>query len=206
MGPTLASLVTKDLLRRVQLTLPDAEALRFRHILIRDAAYEGIPKSVRADLHERFAGWFEGILGDRVPEYQEILGYHLERAHRLWTELGVDGEVPDTIAAAAAVHLGDSGRRAAARGDIGAATDLLRRAADLLPELDAVASSSSSSSGCRWPTPGARRRRSTRPCARPGPAGTRGSGGGLSSAWPRSSAGRARTRTSPRWRTSPGAR
>ena len=135
-GPTLASLVTKDLLRRVQSTLPDAEALRFRHILIRDAAYEGIPKSVRAELHERFARWFEGILGDRVPEYQEILGYHLERAHRLWTELGADGEVPDTIAAAAAVHLGDSGRRAAARGDIGAATDLLRRAADLLPDLD----------------------------------------------------------------------
>ena len=120
----------------MQSTLPDAEALRFRHILIRDAAYEGIPKSVRAELHERFARWFEGILGDRVPEYQEILGYHLERAHCLWTELGADGGVPDTIAAAAAVHLGDSGRRAAARGDIGAATDLLRRAADLLPDLD----------------------------------------------------------------------
>ena len=135
-GPTLATLVTKDLLRRVALTLPDAEALRFRHILIRDAAYEGIPKSVRAELHERFAGWFEGILGNRVPEYQEILGYHLERAHRLRRELGVDGEAPDPIAAAAAAHLGESGGRAAARGDIGAATDLLGRAADLLPELD----------------------------------------------------------------------
>jgi class 3 adenylate cyclase/tetratricopeptide (TPR) repeat protein len=135
-GPTLASLVTKDLLRRVGSTLPGAEALRFRHILIRDAAYVGIPKSVRAELHERFAGWLEGILGDRVAEYQEILGYHLEHAHRLWTELGMDGEVPDRIAAAAAAHLGESGRRAGARGDIGAANDLLRRAADLLPELD----------------------------------------------------------------------
>jgi tetratricopeptide (TPR) repeat protein len=128
--------VTKDLLRRVGSTLPGAEALRFRHILIRDAAYEGIPKSVRAELHERFAVWLEGILGDRVPEYQEVLGYHLEHAHRLWTELGVDGEVPDRIAAAAAAHLGESGRRAGARGDIGAASDLLRRAADLLPALD----------------------------------------------------------------------
>ena len=29
------------------------EGFRFHHALIRDAAYEGIPKGARADLHER---------------------------------------------------------------------------------------------------------------------------------------------------------
>ena len=128
-------------------------------------------------------------------------GYHLERAHRLWTELGVDGEVPDR-----------SRRRppstSATRGGAPppAATSGPRPTSSGAPRTSSristlAASSSSSSSGCRWPTPGARRRSSTRPCARRRPAGTRGSGGGLSSAWPRSSAGPARTRTSPRWRT-----
>ena len=36
---------------------PDDEAFRFRHLLIRDAAYESLPKATRAELHERFADW-----------------------------------------------------------------------------------------------------------------------------------------------------
>ncbi len=32
---------------------------RFRHLLIRDAAYEAMPKEVRARLHERYADWLE---------------------------------------------------------------------------------------------------------------------------------------------------
>ena len=39
--------------------LPGEDAFRFRHLLIRDAAYDAFAKSIRADLHERFAGWLE---------------------------------------------------------------------------------------------------------------------------------------------------
>ena len=38
--------------------LPGDDAYRFRHLLIRDAAYEALPKSTRAELHERFADWW----------------------------------------------------------------------------------------------------------------------------------------------------
>ena len=34
-------------------------AFIFRHLLIRDAAYEAVPKEVRARLHERYADWLE---------------------------------------------------------------------------------------------------------------------------------------------------
>ena len=38
---------------------PAGDAFTFRHILIRDAAYDALPKSERAELHERFADWLE---------------------------------------------------------------------------------------------------------------------------------------------------
>ena len=39
--------------------LPGEDAFRFRHLLIRDAAYEALSKADRAQLHERFARWLE---------------------------------------------------------------------------------------------------------------------------------------------------
>ena len=42
-------------------TLPGDDAFRFRHILIRDAAYEALSKAARAELHERFADWLEHV-------------------------------------------------------------------------------------------------------------------------------------------------
>ena len=50
------------------------DELRFRHLLIRDAAYQGIPKSRRADLHERFAAWLEALAGDHAEEQEETWG------------------------------------------------------------------------------------------------------------------------------------
>ena len=55
----LTTLVRKDLVRPEQPVIADDEAFRFRHLLIRDTAYEALPKAVRADLHERFATWLE---------------------------------------------------------------------------------------------------------------------------------------------------
>ena len=60
----------------------------FTHILVRDVAYQGILKELRADYHERFADWLEREAGERVSEYEEILGYHLERAYGYLAELG----------------------------------------------------------------------------------------------------------------------
>jgi class 3 adenylate cyclase len=49
MGSRLAALVRKDLLRPERSHLAGEEAYRFRHLLIRDAAYETLSKAARAD-------------------------------------------------------------------------------------------------------------------------------------------------------------
>ena len=93
-------------------------------MLIRDAAYERIPKAQRADLHERFAGWLDG----RGEEFEEIVGYHLEQAHACLVELGPETDRSRELATRAGRHLAASGRRAYDRGDLSAAADLLGRA------------------------------------------------------------------------------
>ena len=129
----LTALVEKDVIRPAPADFVDEAAYRFRHILIRDAAYEAMPKKLRADLHERFADWLEERAGDRVSEFDEILGYHLEQAYRLREELGPAAEADRALALRAAEPLERAGRRALDRRDSPAAVNLLSRATDLLP-------------------------------------------------------------------------
>jgi class 3 adenylate cyclase/tetratricopeptide (TPR) repeat protein len=129
-GARLAALVRKELIRPHEAI---ADCFRFRHMLIRDAAYERIPKALRSELHERFAGWLDG----RGEEFDEIIGYHLEQAYRCLVELGPTGEHARRLAERAAERLSASGRRAYARADSSAAVNLLERASALLPPNDA---------------------------------------------------------------------
>jgi len=133
----LMALVRKELVRPDRPTFAGEEAFRFRHLLIRDAAYQAMPKETRADLHERFAGWLERMSGDRLGEYEEIVGYHLEQAVRYREELGPLDGAARGIARRAAEHLSAAGMRANARGDAVATRSLLGRASVLLPEDDA---------------------------------------------------------------------
>src|SRR5205823_4115540 len=75
-GP-LRELVRKDLVR-AEAALGNGEVFRFRHLLIRDAAYASMPKTLRAELHERFARFLEQGSGGHVRTYEELIGYHLE--------------------------------------------------------------------------------------------------------------------------------
>jgi tetratricopeptide (TPR) repeat protein len=125
--PLLASLVRKELIRPDRPRFPQDDAFRFRHLLIRDAAYEGLPKSARASLHERFADWLDER-GQELVELDELVGYHLEQAARYQAELGESG---DTLAALAGERLALAGRRARQRGDERAAASLLTRALEL---------------------------------------------------------------------------
>jgi class 3 adenylate cyclase len=128
----LLGLVRKELVRPSAATFPDDDAFRFRHLLIRDAAYDALPKASRAELHERFADWLEGRAPDLV-ELDEILGYHLERAARYRGELGA----PSTeLAARGAARLGAAGLRAYEREDPNAAATLLGRASALYEQDD----------------------------------------------------------------------
>jgi class 3 adenylate cyclase/tetratricopeptide (TPR) repeat protein len=131
----LTSLVRKELVRPDKAQFVGEDAFRFRHLLIRDAAYDALPKATRAELHERFAGWLAGH-GTDLVELDEILGYHLEQAYLYRVELGSAEEEGRGLARRAAQHLGGSGRRAFVRGDMPAAIRLLERAAALLPAED----------------------------------------------------------------------
>ena len=132
--PTLMSLVRRDLIRPDRSSLAGQDAFRFRHQLIRDAAYDAAPKALRAELHERFADWLEGVGETRVEEFEEILAYHLDQAHRLLAALGPLDDAGRELGLRAARHYAASGRRASDRSDDRAAATLFRHAADLLPE------------------------------------------------------------------------
>src|ERR671915_304869 len=124
LAPLLDALVSKQLILPDIPQFDEEKAYRFHHLLIRDAAYDALTKSARADLHERFAEWLEERAEDLV-ELDEILGHHLERAARYKTEL----EQPDSgLGERAAERLAAAGRRALARGDERAAASLLERA------------------------------------------------------------------------------
>jgi class 3 adenylate cyclase/tetratricopeptide (TPR) repeat protein len=123
----LVALVRKELLRPDRAQLTGDDAYRFRHLLIRDAAYDALPKAMRADLHHRFAAWLERHGRDLV-ELEEILGYHLEQAARYLRELGQDDR---ELALTAGERLGIAGTRAFWRGDPRAAMILLERSLTL---------------------------------------------------------------------------
>jgi class 3 adenylate cyclase/tetratricopeptide (TPR) repeat protein len=136
LGGRLQSLTRKELIRPDRSDLSEEDTFQFAHILIRDAAYRGIPKAIRADLHERFADWVVEKFRDRAGVYEEIVGYHLEQAHRALFELGPANERTKILGRRAAVPLASAGRRAFARGDMPAACNLLFRVISLLPEKD----------------------------------------------------------------------
>ncbi len=93
---TLLALVRRDMIRPDRPVFSGERAYRFRHLLIRDAAYESIPKEARATLHERHARLLDARFGDRAIELDEIVGYHYEQAFQYRAELGsIDDETRD---------------------------------------------------------------------------------------------------------------
>jgi class 3 adenylate cyclase len=127
----LQALVRRQLIRPGGKPFGGEDAFTFSHILIRDSAYEGILKETRAELHERFADWLERKTGERLGEYEEILGYHLEQSYRYREAIGQLGEDRRRLGSRAAKHLASAGSRASARGDMPAAVKLLARSLDL---------------------------------------------------------------------------
>jgi class 3 adenylate cyclase/tetratricopeptide (TPR) repeat protein len=126
----LTALVRRELIRPDRAEFEGEDGFRFRHLLIRDAAYEALPKRMRAELHERFAGWLEERGG--LVELDEIVGYHLEQAVRYRRELGLSA---DEQAARAGNRLAVAGRRALWREDRRTAAVLLERALALTRPL-----------------------------------------------------------------------
>jgi class 3 adenylate cyclase/tetratricopeptide (TPR) repeat protein len=125
LGARLIALVRQDLIRPDRSEFPGDDGFRFGHSLIHEAAYDAASKELRAETHARYADWLAARAGEHAVQYEELLGYHLEQAQRLLTELGRPDEA---LAGRAGRHLASAGERALARGDVPAARNLLERA------------------------------------------------------------------------------
>jgi predicted ATPase/class 3 adenylate cyclase len=132
----LLALVRRDLIRPEPPSFAGESAYRFRHVLIRDAAYHSLPKNARADLHERFAAWVELTATDRPRDFEEIVGYHLEQAVQYRVVLGPRDRLSASLAARACERLEAAGRRALVRSDLPAAINLLERVCRLFTTED----------------------------------------------------------------------
>jgi class 3 adenylate cyclase/tetratricopeptide (TPR) repeat protein len=138
----LMALVRKEIVRLDEQAASDIDALdeelrfRFRHQLVRDAAYEALPKHERAVLHEAFANWIEEALPHRINELHEVIGHHLEQAATYRRALGGDSDSTRNLARRAAGHLRAGARRADAVGDLNAVVRLLERGSALLDAED----------------------------------------------------------------------
>ncbi len=126
-GTRLVGLARKGLITGDETQYPGEDAFRFAHALIREAAYAGVPKQLRAELHTTLADWLEG----RPRAADEIVGHHLELACRLSAEVGRTGEPERALATRAARRLQAASRTALGRGDPAAAAALLERAVAL---------------------------------------------------------------------------
>ena len=131
--PRLAALVRKELIRPVSAARRRG-CFRFRHLLIRDAAYDALPKATRADLHaalRNLAGAARGRArrAGRDPRLRPRTGLPLPRRARHARRRH--------LAAAARRRLTAAGRRARS-GRIRRRRQLFERAAALVPpaELD----------------------------------------------------------------------
>jgi predicted ATPase/class 3 adenylate cyclase len=135
-GASLTSLVRKEFTQPYEDGFAGQESYAFLHGLIKDAAYQGLLKRRRAELHEKFVSWAERTAPERMREYEEILGYHLEQAFLILAQLGPLDDHGRELGIHGASLLSSAGHRALARGDMPAAANLFHRAAYLLPNLD----------------------------------------------------------------------
>ena len=112
-------------------------AFTFRHVLVQEAVYRAAPKRLRAELHERYADRLDETSPD-LPELDEFVGYHLEQAYSLRTELGEADRHTEQLANDSGRRLGAAGFTALKRGDMPATVRLLDRAIPLVPAEDDV--------------------------------------------------------------------
>jgi len=126
-GGHLATLVHKQLIRPGHPDVDGRDSFRFAHALIREAAYEAMPKQLRADLHQKMANQLKATADPQA----EVVGYHLERAYLLSAELAPVREREQALATEAAEWLDAAARTAFRREDLTSGATLLERAVSL---------------------------------------------------------------------------
>ncbi|HSI98182.1 MAG TPA: hypothetical protein VK926_07455, partial [Gaiellaceae bacterium] len=128
---TLRSLERKEFVRREHRSaVAGATQHAFVHALVRDAAYNQLPRSARAERHVAAAEWIESLPEDRAEDRAETLAHHYLTGLELRRAAGEDVE---QLGARASAALQEAGARALALGALRAAAGFLSHALDLLP-------------------------------------------------------------------------
>jgi class 3 adenylate cyclase/tetratricopeptide (TPR) repeat protein len=97
--PRLQTLERRDFVHaHPESTVAGDREFAFKHILIRDVAYERLPKGRRAELHVLFSEWLTAVAG-AGDDFVEIHAYHLEQACRLAREVVRSPIEPPVLAA-----------------------------------------------------------------------------------------------------------
>ena len=124
----LRELVRREFIRPARVSsVRGEEEFAIWHALVRDVAYQQIPRAPRAQKHLAAAAWIEGSAQERVADHAEILVHHYEQALELSRAAGEDRpELRDALDRFLLV----AGDRAM-RLDIAAAEASYRRALEL---------------------------------------------------------------------------
>jgi len=112
----------------------DEEEFSFWHVLVRDVAYQQIPRAARASKHLSAAEWIEGEAAERVSDQADILVHHYEQAFELGRVSGADRDTDLEIQLARFLIL--AGDRAM-QLDVAAAEASYRKASELSAETPA---------------------------------------------------------------------
>ena len=87
----LNELVHREFIRPIRVSSIDGEdEFAFWHALVRDVAYQQIPRSPRADKHVAAARWIETRAGERIADHAETLVHHYGEALDLVRAAGVE--------------------------------------------------------------------------------------------------------------------
>ncbi len=130
----------KDLVvQRSPSSLADAAEFGFRHVLIRDVAYDSLPKRDRSRLHRDIALWAESELADRVDEFSELIASHLAAALAYDEEFTEDSAELRAIRETTYAAAKRAAQRAHAMSQFDASDRWLRLALDLGWKIEAPA-------------------------------------------------------------------
>jgi class 3 adenylate cyclase/tetratricopeptide (TPR) repeat protein len=129
---SLRALERKDFVRRERRSTVAGETeYTFRHTLVREVAYEQIPREQRADKHLAAAAWIESL--GRPEEHAELLAHHYLRSLELKRAAGVPPGDDDARARGA---LREAGDRASSLNASGSAVRFYGEALSLSAEDD----------------------------------------------------------------------
>jgi class 3 adenylate cyclase/tetratricopeptide (TPR) repeat protein len=126
----LHELSRRELVRPARRSTMEGESeYAFWHVLLRDVAYEQIPRAARTRKHRAAAVWLEAKAGDRVEDLADVLAYHYQEALMLARASGEE-QVANELLPAARRMFELAGDRAASL-DLPKAESFYRRAVAL---------------------------------------------------------------------------